>query len=535
MTETTLDTAAFTWSEQQTAIFAWFSKDQNFFDQAVEAGQYDIHIDAEGHLVVRARAGTGKTTVIIEGVKRSPSRRILICAFSKIIQEELQARIGSNFPHITAQTLHSVGLACVRQIMPKIRWKFTNERADWLTDQVCGEVAPDQIKRLVSKLHTKGREIAPHAKRVGDLTAIAITHECEPEQTWARSGFGLEYVETKALEAMVLAANVKDGELIDGSDMIFLPVRNGLMVPMYDEVVVDEAQDMTVAQLEIARGVLRPDGRMAVVGDNRQAIFAFRGADSDSLDRLKGELGAGELGLTQTRRCGRQIVALASTLVPDFEAADTNPDGSVEDLHRDRLVATAQLGDFILSRTNAPLVPIAIQLLREKKRARVAGQDIGRGLKALVRKLRAVSVEDFLVKIEAWRTREEARVKVQMEAATNGRKAAFQSKIETINDQAAMLVELSEGATSMDNLNERIDYLFTDDGLGEKGVITCSSVHRAKGLEADRVFVLADTLRSTNQEELNIQYVAYTRAKSTLVLVHKSMDDRHEQRYEEWQ
>lgn len=530
MTETAIDTAAFTWSAQQIAIFSWFSKTQSFFDDPLQ-----VAVDVNGNLVVRARAGTGKTTVIIEGAKQSPAKSILICAFSKIIQEELQFRIGRNYPHITAKTLHSVGLSCITKVMPKIRWKFTNERADWLAEQVCGQTVPDQIKRLVSKLHTKGREIAPHARKVGDLTAIAINFECEPEQSWSRSGFGLEYVETKALEAMVLASQVKDGELIDGSDMIFLPVRNSLMVPMFDEVIVDEAQDMTVAQLEIARGVLRPGGRMAIVGDDRQAIFAFRGADSGSLDRLKGELNAAELGLTQTRRCGRRIVELAATLVPDFEAADGNPEGTIDNLHIDRLVETAARGDFILSRVNAPLVPIAIKLLRAGKRARVAGQDIGRGLKALVRKMRASSVDNFLVKVEQWRAREVARLQVQAEAVTNGRKAAFQNKMEIVNDQAEMLVSLSDNATSMANIEERIDFLFTDDGLGEKGVITCSSVHRAKGLEANRVFVLADTLRNNNQEELNIQYVAITRAKSTLVMVHKSMDDRDEQRYDEWQ
>ena len=67
-------------------------------------------------------------------------------------------------------------------------------------------------------------------------------------------------------------------------------------------VVVDEAQDMTSAQLEIAVGACKRGGRVVIVGDDRQAIYGFRGADSGGLDRLKKLLKAKELGLTTTYR-----------------------------------------------------------------------------------------------------------------------------------------------------------------------------------------------------------------------------------------
>jgi superfamily I DNA/RNA helicase len=160
-----------------------------------------------------------------------------------------------------------------------------------------------------------------------------------------------------------------------------------------------------------------------------------------------------------------------------------------------------------------------MQLLRAGKRARVAGKDIGKGLVVLIRKLRGRSVPDLLSKIEAWATREVTRQNAAMATATNGRKKALQAKIEAIQDQADMLVSLADGAKSVDEVTTRIEALFTDDGLGMAGVITCSSVHRAKGLEADRVFILSETLRETNEEERNIAYVAITRAKKELVWV----------------
>lgn len=490
-------TSTRTWSTQQDAIFGWFSHE--------DLAQLQ-------HLVVRARAGTGKTTTIIEGVNRAPEASILLCAFNKRIAEELTSRITNR--NAEAKTLHAIGYACVRRFWEGLRIAKNSERADALTEKVCGPRCPDAVKKLVSKLHTKGREINPHAKVVGELTDIAITFECEPDEQWAWEGWTLEYVETKALEAMELAATVKPVATgIDFADMIYLPVRNHWTHPTYDLVVVDEAQDMTVAQLEIARGVCK--GRICVVGDDRQAIYGFRGADSGSLDRLKAELQAKELGLTTTYRCGRAIVALAAALVPDFEAGPANPTGSIENLLTSKLVDSANLGDFILSRLNAPLVSVAMSLLRNGKRTRIAGRDIGAGLKALIRRISkgraANSIPELLSKVQAWEQKEVDRML----------KAGREERIEGIRDQAEMLISLTENARSVRDVEDKIDALFTDDGLGQAGVITCSSVHRAKGLEADKVFVMRDTLRAHNQEELNIQYVAITRAKSTLVFVSK--------------
>lgn len=510
--------SARTWSEQQDAIFGWF-----------EFPNLHVHpvTGQPMHLIVRARAGTGKSTTIREGVKRAPEQSILIAAFSKDIQLAMEKAI-TLLPDGTldtrrfngrVQTLHAVGYACIRRFRDGIKVAFNSDRADALALKACGKVAPDAIVRLVSKLHTKGREIAPHAAKAGDLTAIAITFECEPDEAFEKMGYGLDYVEQKALEAMELASQITSGETIDGSDMIFLPVRNGWLTKQFDLVVVDEAQDMTTAQLEIAQGVLNHGGRICVVGDDRQAIFGFRGADAEALDRLKVALGAAELGLTTTYRCGRVIVELAQKYVADFQAGPCNPEGEIRDIYLDALTAAAGPGDYVLSRVNAPLVSVAMKMLRAGKRTRVAGKDVGKGLTSLIRKMRARSVPDLLAKIEAWAGRENARHKAQLDKATNGRKKAIQAKIEAVLDQADMMASLTEGARNVAEVEARIEALFTDDGLGQAGMITCSSVHRAKGQEADRVFILADTLRDYSIEEQNITYVAITRAKKELIWV----------------
>ena len=470
------------------------------------------------HLVVEAGAGTGKTTTILWAITYAPESDILLCAFNRDIATELQKRL--NNPNATARTIHSLGYAAVAKNWRG--WKVDASRAGLLALAVCGSQTPEPVIRLVANLHTKGREIAPHARNLGDLTDLAIRFECEPDESWAVEGFDLKFVETKALEAMELAAKGPSNGVIDYSDMIYLPLRNNWLTPRFNLVVGDEAQDWTAAQLEMMQRVCR--GRICVVGDSNQAIYGFRGADADSMSRLTKELGAEVLGLRVTRRCGRAIVSMAQSIVPDFYAHESNAEGLVRNLDIAKLTAEVANGDFVLSRVNAPLVSVAMKLLREGKRARIKGRDIGKSLMTIVRKLAsgkaANSVPMLIDRIGAWRDKEQARLLPQLNRESS--RAAATSKMEAIEDQAETLVNIAEGATSVEEVLNRIDHLFTDDGLGTKGVITCSSVHKAKGLEADRVFVLAKTLRSGAREEDNIRYVAITRAKSELVMVTES-------------
>ncbi len=508
---------------QQAAIFEWFKS-------------------GSGHLVVRARAGTGKTSTILEAISFAPESAILLCAFNKRIAVELQERLAN--PNAEAATLHSIGFKCVRRYWENVRVdEGRPNRADRLSEAVCGARTPDPIKRLVSKLHTKGREILPHATRANELRQLAVEFDCVPDDDWAMDGFDLDYVCQRAIEAMDLAARVKPSTGIDFADMLFLPVRNGWLRPRYDMVVVDEAQDMNATQLEIAIGVLAKGGRIAVVGDDRQAIYGFRGADTGSLDRLKRELNATELGLTVTFRCGKVIVAEARRYVSDYEAAEKAHEGTIVAMTPETMLERAAQGDFILSRTNAPLVKTAMALIRHGRRAKIEGRDIGAGLKAIAHKLAtgkaANSLPEWLKRLARWEEKESAR-------ADN---AGLEAKAEHVHDQAETLRALADGVTAVREIEARIESLFADTGAGARSFIVCSSVHRAKGLEADRVWMLRDTLfppvacvcghrhprgsrscarcacddyrpdRIKEMEEVNIAYVAVTRAKRELLWV----------------
>lgn len=481
------------WSSEQTHIFDWYRE----------------KAPANQNLIVDAVAGSGKTTTIVEGVRRAPERNPLVCAFNKKIADELNSRLSDSYA--TAKTLHSLGYGMIRRQWRGMPVADESERQEMLTDAVTEKDVPRQIKRLISLLHTKAREMCPLNYDEDTLRGLALRFDYVPDEGWRQ--YDLDYIVESAKAAIDHAAN----ELprrdigIDYADMVFLPLAWNLTSKDFDLVVVDEAQDMTMAQLEIAERVC--NGRICIVGDRHQAIYGFRGADTASLDRLKRKLGAIELPLTTTYRCGTAIVERAQRLVPHIQAmAGARTGQVVSPAEYDRMMAEAAPGDFILSRINAPLVTVTLSLLRQGKRARMAGRDVGAGIMAILKRIKVFEETplDFaLQRLDDW------------EKTTCTRLATY-GQVDLLartHDQADMIRAFVADADTSREMLEKMRWLFSD--VKEADQIICSSVHKAKGLEADRVWLLQESLyrRGETEDEKCIEYVAITRAKKSLFIV----------------
>lgn len=489
------------WSEEQSDIFKWF---------AFPGGcRCKGTCECINNLVVTARAGAAKTTSIIEGVNRAPEDSILICAFNKRIAEDIMGKVDN--PAVEVKTLHALGMHAIQREWRRIPVAERSARADSLTDAVVPKDTPRPIRRLISLLHTKGREMQPLDATKHSLLQLELFFDYCPEDGWGT--WDADFVAQYALAAMEHAkANNPTYDIgIDFADMIFLPLTWDLLSKDYQMVVVDEAQDMTVSQLEIAKRVCC--GRIVIVGDDRQAIYGFRGADTQSLSRLKKELHADHLTLKTTYRCGAAIVAEAQTLVADIQPYAKNAPGTVDACGYEDLLGAARGGDFVLSRINAPLVSLTLQFLQRGTRAVMAGRDIGAGISALLRKLKVndyTPIETLLARLDEWERKTTTRM------ASYGQVAL----VERAKDQAAMIWALAEDAENGGQVLKQIDHLFSDE-VPDSDIIRCSSVHKAKGLEANRVFILQESLyrRGRSPEEENIEYVAITRAKQHLTRV----------------
>lgn len=498
------------------------------------------------HLIVEARAGVGKTTSIIEGLKvmrGEPSKftpspqqaaiwesmalsrdaqSVCLVAFNKGIATELQKRVP---PGVNACTMHSLGYGAVRARFGNVKpesWTTTDIIADLLGRDI-RELRKDPkmlgivkaTEDLVSKCKMNLSETDPES-----LEELATYYGIEMESP----GKVFELVPKVLEEAMDPSKRGK----ITFDDMIWLCVMHDLPVPKYDLLCVDEAQDLNRCQQTLVRKVGR---RIILVGDPKQAIYQFSGSDSRSIENMRAELsgdanGCVVLPLTVTRRCGRAIVKEANKYVPDFQAHESNGDGKVSYDLMHKYHAQVKDGDMVICKNNAPLISQCFKFLKADRRAHIQGRDIGKGLISLIDKLmpdemersRLGSAVDFSGKLSDWLHNE-----IRKE---NAKRTPSDSKISALQDRADCLACFAENSKSVYDILLKIERIFTDENTTG---IRLSSCHKAKGLESDRVFILqpkgatilqgakTDWQREQNQ---NLLYVSITRAISELVYVY---------------
>lgn len=472
-----------TWSPEQLAIFDWFRS-------------------GTGNAEVLARAGTGKTTTIKAGFSQAPEEEILYAVFNKKNQVEAQAAISDS--RVDVKTLHAVGYRLIRQV-----WHNAKPDDDVEYDRIraaLGASAHDDVVVALKQLvgFAKNMFVSPS---IEDLADLADARGIDPEvPNWDAVRLAQAAVD------VLNESKKRDSEgRISFNDMVWLPVAQGWVHPLYDLVCVDEAQDMNLPQLLMASGLVREGGRVCVVGDDRQAIYGFRGAAQNGMRLMQERLNASVLGLTTTYRCPQSVVALAAEIVKDYRAADSAPVGAVNHIGDGLLLDAVKIGDAILSRANAPLLPICLKLLRRGVTARIEGKDIGKTLAGIAKKIRGKSVPHFIAQVNAWGNREKSRAK---------RGKHFETRCEVINDQVGCLIAVAEGASNVEEIQSRLLSMFQDSEGFAKPAVVLSSVHKAKGLEWSRVFLIAKTFRpNAGDEEANIYYVAVTRAKSELTFV----------------
>lgn len=498
----------------------------------------DALINTRDNLALVARAGCGKTTTILHGVnaivKHFPEREVVVCAYNKAIADEVSAKLkamGHNdWKRVSAATIHSLGYGLIRFVFKSV---INDKKVQEIIDRYSpsrnddGLAGPaNEQQQLFGEYGSQIKTLVQYAKQAAvgffndsPINDVGVWHALADHYDVN----GLE--ETDQIDQIVEAAqmvyreslaNIKE---VDFDDMILFPLIKNLRVKFgKDEIFLDEAQDLSRARQALARKFLKPGGRMSIIGDDRQAIYGFSGADAAALDNLTKALNATTLPLSITWRCPKAVVREAQRIVPDITAADEAPEGEV--IRIDKLPDDIDIGDAVLCRNTAPLITAAYSLIRKGKPAKVEGRAIGEGLVKLAGRWKIKTIDALLRKLEEYRERE-----VQKATARNQ-----EAKAEEVNDRVQTVIEIcnaciSKGQTSVEDVKEFIRTLFAD---GATNAIILATYHRSKGREWERVFLWEHTARCPSKaarqewqkvQESNLAYVAITRAKRVLAYV----------------
>lgn len=490
-----------------------------------------------GSAIVVAVAGSGKTFTLIEAVKQM-SGQIAFAAYNKKIAVEIEAKIEkSGVRNAKVGTFHSFGFQAWRKVAPKVQIEGKDARsAGYLKmDRICEELS------VAKELRTFVAKAVSFAKQ----RALGFLVSAESHEAWLDIVAHFDLADEFANENGEMPDNlddlIEDGiimakralrrgveiarEIIDFDDMIYMPLVGQCQVWQYDWVLVDEAQDTNPARRALAKKMLKAGGRALFVGDPAQAIYGFTGADATSLQLIKSDFNAIELPLTCSFRCPTSVVSFVQQWVSHIHSAPGADEGMVAFIEESELLAESKRltkDDAILCRNTKPLVSLAFTLLRSGIACHVEGRDIAAGLIKLVNRWKRVrTLNELLKNLEAYAEKEGAK------AMAKGQEMRAESINDTVGVLAVIIENLPSTAT-VEDLKAKVNSMFLDSTGGYAQTLTLSTIHKSKGREWARVFWYGANryqpsrfARQTWQmeQEVNLMYVAGTRAMETLVNV----------------
>lgn len=484
-----------------------------------------------GNLVIEASAGSGKTTTLVNLIKLiDDDKRVLFCAFNKDIVNELTKKV-KGIPNVDVKTIHGLGNSIIlRNLGEKYIPIDENKYKTHIINNIKKYTSID-LNLLNKNLYVK------YIANINKLVDFSRYNLAQTENDI------FKLVEHHSIDLLadeiditlqILEWGKNEIETIDYTDMVWLP--NVLyMKPLglqFDYIFADESQDFSIAQKEIILKCQKMGTRFVFCGDENQCLYAFASASPESFRSLKNMPNTTSLPLSVSYRCPKQIVKLSQTIVPTIEYADNAIDGEI--IYNAKLEDVND-GDMILCRNNAPLMQIYADLIKMGKKCYIRGKEIGSELKRTVKNTH----KEFLnVNLDSdgvfstlysslFKERDKIIKRTNLDKQTVMNMSVISNKLDIINT----LDVLSDGINTSEELIKRIDSIFSD----KKQVgIALSTIHKAKGLESENVFIACRSLMPSKSAELewekiqeqNLIYVAYTRSKNKLCFLDEQGFDK---------
>lgn len=485
------------------------------FQQAI----LDEYRTTQNNIAVNAAAGSGKSSTLELLCRELSNLKVLVVAFNKDIAEELKLRLPAN---ADAKTIHS---ACYRFSAMATKGKMflkSGKDYDTVQDTVLSDLDMDD---------SFNRDLRDNVMKGMQLCMTQLTSPDSPEFADLCDRFNVDSTFEGFVDYVKDALNVnnrvfKTKATISFTDMVYQAVVNKTIKPMYDVVMVDESQDLSPL---LQAAVLQLGHRKVIVGDPYQSIYGFTGASPSSFADMVKATNAVELPLSVCYRCPASHLDMAREIVPTIQNRPDAIQGEIN-LGKDEewLMEVIQPKDLIMCRTNAPLLSLAFRLLKLNKPVKLKGRDMVDNIVSIFKRMSGtkkhgtVPFDQLSDKIDKWY---EGEVK-KLERRKNSDVAQLVLKDTLECVEILWANALAQGVNNLDEFRTFVSALYDDND--KSNVIHLSSVHKAKGLEADNTFILGydqlmphpmATTEMAKVQEINLKYVAITRAKKSMSFI----------------
>jgi len=531
---------------------------------------YDFVANGTGNGIIDAVAGAGKTTTLMGCVDHIPNiKDVLCCAFNTSIRKEIQKKFQEKGKTVAVKTIHSLGFQILRSFyqvkMDKEKYRRIIENKEFFESlvpeidrllDIHNFLSIAQIKALqerkIDLTWDEKNALNESSGFVKEATSTILAINDKFRLTLCESDFA-SYKEMVD-HFMLLDKGYSDEELnlyrvlhqkllkegnsiatsdkiIDYTDMLYLPTLLQLESKVqYGFVFVDECQDLSRAQLAIVKKYVRPGGRVLAVGDPYQSIYGFAGADSDSFENVRKAFDCQPLLLTDCFRCPQSVIKLAQTIRSDIKGFKTDA-GITRFLENRFVLETLRPGDLVICRHRLPLLSLAMKLVNRDIRIHLHPDEVQEFIgdykkyfrpSELLKILTEESIEQFLSVVRDRNVKQIQKECDNVDAVL--REIKIKEETQLLKESLEFFLkkfkewQLNTINSILLRLKELMSYLGED-------AIKISTIHRAKGLEEKRVFILEYNklpikriLPWENIQERNLHYVAVTRPQNELYL-----------------
>lgn len=459
-----------------------------------------------GNAVINAVAGSGKSSTIRGCLTLIPeNEKKLVITHNKSVAEEMKKSLqeaGYSLKNTEITTFHSMGFKIIKAngLLDIQNVKVASQ--DSKEEKYNRQITENILSYTEEDIHMDSVKLTVYKSNVMELLALSQANlvQTTEEINSIAEKYGIEPIsnEIETVEKLMGWGRSMVSDELSYGDMLWLPNELNLKIPFsyrYSYIFVDEAQDMSPAQMGIVKKLINRGTRVVAVGDTYQSINMWCGAKVNALDELKKMPSTlwTDLSLSVNYRCGKRIIDFANaknaknglpfTITPFSNA----PKGEIV---YDVPFSEIKDGNMVLCRTSAPLISLYIRLRLSGKPAKFITDGFQEMFIGLLKSIDGNTVEDI-------------RRKLSEESESV-------SYIQNIMDILAGL--------NKDMTKEELIKCFENEG---DNPIILSTIHKAKGLENDIVYILPSPVQYglsgwQLESEKNLEYVALTRAKHIL-------------------